>query len=85
MTTLESSGKGDEILSLLFYSFFLVIFATFPQDREAASARVLKETGPNSYLVPPYDHKHIIAGQGTMALELLDQVYCHVLTFIYDV
>ncbi|XP_031569633.1 serine racemase-like [Actinia tenebrosa] len=44
------------------------------QDREAAAARVLKETGPNSYLVPPYDNKHIIAGQGTMALELLEQV-----------
>ncbi|EDO32389.1 predicted protein, partial [Nematostella vectensis] len=39
--------------------------------REETAARVLQETGPNSYLVPPYDHPHIIAGQGTMALELL--------------
>ncbi|KAK3702068.1 hypothetical protein QZH41_014764 [Actinostola sp. cb2023] len=44
------------------------------QNREEAATRTLKETGPNSYLIPPYDHKDIIAGQGTMALELLEQV-----------
>ncbi|TWT02368.1 threonine/serine dehydratase [Planomicrobium sp. CPCC 101079] len=28
----------------------------------------------NGFYVPPYDHPHIIAGQGTVGLELLDQV-----------
>jgi threonine dehydratase len=40
-------------------------------DREAMAARVLKETGGT--LVPPYDHPMIMAGQGTTALELLEE------------
>lgn len=39
-------------------------------DREAMAARVLDETGGT--LVPPYDHPMIMAGQGTTALELLE-------------
>ena len=26
-------------------------------------------------LVPPFDHPHVIAGQGTAALELMDEVF----------
>jgi threonine dehydratase len=40
--------------------------------REATAAAVLSETG--GVLVPPYDHPDVIAGQGTAALELLEQV-----------
>jgi threonine dehydratase len=39
-------------------------------DREAMAARVLQETGGT--LVPPFDHPMIMAGQGTTALELLE-------------
>jgi threonine dehydratase len=39
-------------------------------DREAMAARVLSDTGGT--LVPPYDHPMIMAGQGTTALELLE-------------
>ncbi|KAL5435187.1 hypothetical protein PMIN07_002687 [Paraphaeosphaeria minitans] len=41
------------------------------QEREAVVADVIKDTGAT--LVPPYDHPHIILGQGTMALELTEQ------------
>jgi threonine dehydratase len=40
--------------------------------REGTAARVMEETGAT--MIPPYNHPHIIAGQGTAALELLDQV-----------
>jgi threonine dehydratase/serine racemase len=40
--------------------------------REATAHAVLAETGGT--LIPPYDHPDIIAGQGTIALELLEQV-----------
>jgi threonine dehydratase len=40
-------------------------------DREAIAARVLSDTGGT--LVPPYDHPMIMAGQGTTALELLQE------------
>jgi threonine dehydratase/serine racemase len=39
--------------------------------REATAARVLAETGGT--LVHPFDHPDVIAGQGTAALELLEQ------------
>jgi threonine dehydratase len=40
--------------------------------REATAAAVLAETGAT--LIPPYNHPDVIAGQGTAALELLEQV-----------
>jgi threonine dehydratase len=40
--------------------------------REQTAERVLAETGGT--LIPPYDHPDVIAGQGTAALELLEDV-----------
>ena len=40
-------------------------------SREAIAAEILKETGGT--LVPPFDHPMIMAGQGTAALELLEE------------
>ena len=45
----------------------------YSQDRASTAEKIVKET-PNSFLIPPFDHPHIIAGQGTIAVELLDQV-----------
>lgn len=39
--------------------------------RETTAAAVMSETGAT--LIPPYDHPDVIAGQGTAALELLEQ------------
>jgi threonine dehydratase len=49
----------------------IVTYDRFRDDREAIAAGVLEETG--GVLVPPFDHPMIIAGQGTVALELLDE------------
>jgi len=40
--------------------------------RKAGAQRVIDATGAT--LIPPYDHVDVIAGQGTVALELLEQV-----------
>jgi threonine dehydratase len=40
------------------------------EDREAIGRRIAEQTGAT--LVPPFDHPWIIAGQGTAALELLE-------------
>jgi threonine dehydratase/serine racemase len=40
--------------------------------REETAARLVKETGAT--LIPPFDHPDVIAGQGTAALELLEDV-----------
>lgn len=42
------------------------------EEREAVVRDVIKETG--AVLVPPYDHPDIMLGQGTLALELEEQV-----------
>ncbi|KAJ4374522.1 hypothetical protein N0V86_007391 [Didymella sp. IMI 355093] len=41
-------------------------------EREAVVADIIKDTGAT--LIPPYDHPHIMLGQGTMALEFAAEV-----------
>jgi threonine dehydratase len=41
-------------------------------DRERVAAEVMARTGAT--LIPPFDHPDVIAGQGTTALELLEDV-----------
>jgi len=41
------------------------------EARESTAARVIAETG--GAMIPPYNHPDVIAGQGTIALELLDE------------
>lgn len=41
------------------------------QAREALAAEVIEQTGAT--LIPPYDHPDVIAGQGTVGLELMEQ------------
>jgi threonine dehydratase len=48
----------------------IVTYNRFTEDREAIAAAVLEET--RGTLVPPFDHPLIIAGQGTAALELME-------------
>ena len=50
----------------------IVTYDRLRDDREKVAAGVLAETG--GVLVPPYDHPMIMAGQGTAALELLEEV-----------
>jgi threonine dehydratase len=48
----------------------IVTYNRFTDDREAIAADVMNETGAT--LVPPFDHYMIMAGQGTAALELIE-------------
>ena len=41
------------------------------EARESTAARLVAETGGT--LIPPFDHADVIAGQGTMALEILEE------------
>ena len=50
----------------------IIIYDRFTQDRAAIGAKISAETGAT--LVPPFDHPWIVAGQGTTALELLEEV-----------
>ena len=48
------------------------IFERATVDRDTFARAIAEERGMT--IIPPYDHPHIIAGQGTAALELLEQV-----------
>ncbi|MBE0658742.1 MAG: pyridoxal-phosphate dependent enzyme [Bryobacteraceae bacterium] len=50
----------------------IVIYDRLKEDREAIGRRISEETG--AVLAPPFDHPRIIAGQGTAALELMEEV-----------
>jgi threonine dehydratase len=50
----------------------IVSYDRFTESREAIGKRIAEETGAT--LVPPYDHPLIMAGQGTAALELMQEV-----------
>ncbi len=53
------------------YGAEIVPYNRFTESREALAAAILKDTGAT--LVPPFDHPLIMAGQGTAALELLEE------------
>ena len=50
----------------------IVLYDRYTEDREAIGARLATERGMT--LVPPYDYPQVMAGQGTAALELLQDV-----------
>lgn len=47
----------------------VVLYDRYSEDREAIGRHIARERGMT--LIPPYDHPHVMAGQGTAALELL--------------
>ena len=54
------------------YGAEVVLYDRLRDDREAIGRRIAQQTGAT--LVPPFDHEWTIAGQGTVALELLEEV-----------
>lgn len=60
MKVAATRGYGGEV----------VLYDRYQEDREVLARRLAEERGMT--LIPPYDHPHVIAGQGTAALELLE-------------
>ncbi|MFE0020656.1 pyridoxal-phosphate dependent enzyme [Amycolatopsis sp. NPDC059021] len=54
------------------YGAEIVTYDRYTGDRVALGAALAAERG--LALIPPYEHPHVIAGQGTSALELLEEV-----------
>jgi threonine dehydratase len=57
---IATEGYGGEVM----------LYDRDKEDREAIGKRLASERGLT--LIPPYDHPHIIAGQGTAARELIE-------------
>lgn len=54
-------GYGAEVIS----------YDRYTEDREAIGRQLAQERGMT--LIPPYDHAHVMAGQGTAAKELFEE------------
>jgi len=53
------------------YGAEVVTYDRYTEDRVAVGEALAAERG--LALIPPYEHPHVMAGQGTVALELLEQ------------
>jgi threonine dehydratase len=53
------------------YGAEIVLYDRYTEDREAIGRKLAEARGLT--LIPPYDHPHVMAGQGTAALELIQE------------
>jgi threonine dehydratase len=54
------------------YGGEVVLYDRYTEDREQIGRRLAEDQGLT--LIPPYDHPHVMAGQGTSAKELIEEV-----------
>jgi threonine dehydratase len=54
------------------YGAEVILYNRATQSREELAQKLAQERGLT--LIPPYDHPHVIAGQGTAAKELIEEV-----------
>jgi len=54
------------------YGGEVVLFDRYTQDREQLTAKLAQERGLT--VIPPYDHPDVLAGQGTAARELFEEL-----------
>ena len=54
------------------YGAEVVLYDRYRESREDIAARLVRERGAT--LVPPFEHPHIIAGQGTVGLEIAEEM-----------
>jgi threonine dehydratase len=68
---MPADAPGIKVANTRAYGAEVVSYDRFGEDREAIGRRIRDERG--AVLVPPYDDPHIIAGQGTVGLEIAAQ------------
>ena len=55
-------------------SLLIIVLRHFLQSRSAATEKLMEELGPGSVFISPSNDTYTIAGQGTIAVEFLEQV-----------
>lgn len=69
---MPSISQPNKISATRGYGAEIIFSGSTSQEREAVVHDVIQRTG--AILVPPYDHPDIICGQGTLGLELQEQI-----------
>jgi threonine dehydratase len=69
---MPADAPAMKVVATRGYGAEVVFYDRYTEDREAIGRRLADERG--LALVPPFDYADVIAGQGTAALELIDEV-----------
>jgi threonine dehydratase len=69
---MPEDAPASKIAATRGYGGNVVTYDRYTQDREAIGRKLADEKGMT--LIPPYDHADVIAGQGTAAKELFEEV-----------
>jgi len=69
---MPSDAPAMKVAATRGYGAEVVLYDRYSEDREAIGRRLSVERGLT--LIPPYDHREVIAGQGTAAVELIEEV-----------
>jgi threo-3-hydroxy-L-aspartate ammonia-lyase len=69
---MPSDAPAAKLAATRGYGGDVVLYDRFRDDREAIGRQLAQERGLT--LIPPYDHADVIAGAGTAALELFEEV-----------
>lgn len=68
---MPSDAPKIKIENTISYGATIKLYDRINEDREAIAAALVAETG--AAIVPPFDHPDVIAGQGTVGLEIVEQ------------
>jgi threo-3-hydroxy-L-aspartate ammonia-lyase len=68
---MPTDAKGAKLAATRGYGANVILFDRYTEDREIIAAKLAAEKG--AAFIPPFDHPHIMAGQGTAALELFEE------------
>lgn len=69
---MPEDAPASKVAATRGYGAEVILYDRYTQDREAIGAKIAAEQ--NLTLIPPYDHPWVMAGQGTAALELFEEV-----------
>ena len=69
---MPQDAPASKVAATRGYGAEVVIYDRYTEDRAAVAARIVAER--QAELIPPFDHLPVMAGQGTAALELIEDV-----------
>ena len=72
VVVMPQDAPAPKIAGTRGYGAEVVLYDRHSRSREEIAAELQRERGMT--LIPPYDHPDVVAGQGTAALELLEEV-----------
>jgi threo-3-hydroxy-L-aspartate ammonia-lyase len=69
---MPNDAPASKVAATKGYGGEVILYDRYKEDREEIGKRLSRERGMT--LIPPYDHPHVMAGQGTAAKELIEEV-----------